>query len=87
MNANSAYIEYNKWCQDIHNGVCYAIPEYILDTVLDGNKSAFSLLMDKLSFMNDAQKESIKTLYNHTETEALNKLKLDLINKGLLTKR
>lgn len=87
MNANPAYNEYNKWRQDKSKGIYYSISEHILDTVLEGDKSAFSLLMDQLSFMSDAQKESIKTLYNHTETEALNNLKLDLMTKGLLTKR
>lgn len=87
LNANPAYNEYNVWCQNIQNGICRPISEQILDTVLDGDKSVFSLLMDQMSFMDDAQKESIKALFNHTETEALNNLKSDLENKGLLIQR
>lgn len=87
LNANPAYNEYNVWRQNIQNGICRPISEQILDTVLDGDKSVFSLLMDQMSFMDDAQKESIKALFNHTETEALNNLKSDLENKGLLIQR
>ncbi len=87
LNANLAYNEYNVWRQNNQNGICRPISEQILDTVLDGDKSVFSLLMDQMSFMDDAQKESIKALFNHTETEVLNHLKSDLKDKGLLIKR
>lgn len=84
MNANPAYNEYHVWCQNIWNGVYRPISEYILDTVLEGDKSAFSILMDQMSFIDDSQKESIKMLFNHTETEALNNLKSELNDRGLL---
>ena len=87
LSATPAFNEYNVWRQNMQNGICRPISEQILDIVLDGDKSVFSLLMDQMSFMDDAQKESIKALFNHTETEALNNLKSDLENKGLLIQR
>lgn len=87
LDANPACNEYNMWCQNMQNGILRPISEHILDTILEGEKSAFSLFMDQMLFMDDAQKSSIKAMYNHTETVALNNLKSDLNSKGLLSQQ
>lgn len=87
LNANPAYNEYNVWRQNMQSGRSYPISEQILDTVLEGDKSAFSILMDQMSFMDDSQKESIKAHFSHTENEALNNLKSELNDRGLLILR